>query len=345
MVTHEPQFTVLTPVEFVEDIQSRAPHASTRVWFQAMEVEPGEHTDILLKAAADAAKRGVDARFHADWYTMLVTDGTFNYWPFVSGSFRRQRVKRLQKKKAMAQMLRGAGVRFLFTNPPTPLDLLLPTRGRNHMKIAVIDDTAWIGGVNFHKENFEASDIMIRISDPQVTGEIAYVYALIDDEQHLRDMAISCTDETTLLVDGGTIDRSLILRLACALVERAEQSVKVIAPLIPDASFLTALQAARTRGIPVTVIAPRVEAMSGVYQLVDTFNQALMQLKGTRLPITFREQMVHAKVLIVDEQEAIVGSHNFSSRGVRMGTEEIALQSTNKQLIARLLDYYLAVTA
>jgi cardiolipin synthase A/B len=333
-------FTVLTPYEFIEDVKSEAEKATKRVWAQAMDVEPGEISNGFFAVFQEAAKKGIDTRFHADCYSLMVTDGTFNYWPFVSHRLKQNRADKMKVKKRLAYEFQRSGAKFLYTNAPSILDRLFPVRGRNHMKIVIIDDTAWVGGVNFTDDNFLAQDVMVKLTDRQIVQEIAYVFEEIDEPHVLRDMAIHCTDETTLLVDGGRINRSIILRRAVALLDSASTSIKVVSPLIPDADLLYALQRAQSRGVTVQVIAPHSRKMGGIYVLLDEFNGFVMRFRGIKIPISFKSRMIHAKILIVDDKEVIVGSHNFSSRGVRMGTEEIALQSTNKQLTENLLEFY-----
>ena len=60
-----PHFTVLTPDEFIKDVASEAKKAKERVWAQAMDVEPGEIADSFFAIFPEAAKRGIDTRFHA----------------------------------------------------------------------------------------------------------------------------------------------------------------------------------------------------------------------------------------------------------------------------------------
>jgi cardiolipin synthase A/B len=335
-----PHFTVLTPLDFIKDVAAEAKQARKRVWAQAMEVEPGEITDTFLAIFEAAAKKGIDTRLHADHFSLMVSDGIFNYLPLLPQRLQRKRDKGQQTKHALYRHLTYTGVQFLYTNPPTFLDRVFPMRGRNHMKIVIVDDAAWIGGVNFHDGNFRYKDIMVKITDRSIVHEIAYIYDQVDKEQQLRDMAITCNEESTLLIDGGRINRSLILRHAIALIGMAESKIQVISPLIPDAGFLKALHKAYTAGKEVEVIAPEVNVVPGIFSWVDRFNEIVMNLRGLQLPIHYKKEMIHAKILIVDGKEAIFGSHNFSSRGVRMGTEEIALQSTDKTLIQNLSVFY-----
>lgn len=341
---HPGNFTVLTPTAFIEDVEKAAEKATHRAWAQAMDAEPGEVADRFFRIFLDAAARGIDTRFHVDSYTNMATDGYFHYWPFLPPRLYASRKKKIAAKKRLAAEFREAGVRFLYTNPPTTLDRIFPVRGRNHMKIVIVDDVAWIGGVNFLDFNFAAMDIMVRLTDPAIVQEVVYLFNEIDLQHELRDMAIDCTDETKLLVDGGRINRSLILRHTVELVDQATSRVQVVSPLIPDADLLAALKRALKRGVTVEVIAPQSTRMEGVFVLLDEYNGFMMRLKGGQLPIQFKPRMIHAKILIVDNREAIVGSHNLSSRGVRMGTEEIALRSTDPTLVHHLQTFYQSLT-
>lgn len=79
---------------------------------------------------------------------------------------------------------------------------------------------------------------------------------------------------------------------------------------------------------------------------LDFFSRlaALLDRK-VRLPNAYHNmtQYLHAKYMIVERDRgrevAISGSHNFNSRGVRYGTEEIALVSTEKNIIEQLRSY------
>lgn len=62
--------------------------------------------------------------------------------------------------------------------------------------------------------------------------------------------------------------------------------------------------------------------------------------------LTFRHSRdrVHAKLLIVDDTQALFGSHNLVDTGVLMGTEELAVRSHNPQLVKQLVTFYLSLS-
>lgn len=333
-------FQILMPEEFLEDVRSEAEHAKHRVWMQAMDVEPDAKVNTLLNLLFAAAEKKLDARLHADYFSLLITDGKFNYLPIFNKQERNTRDIRLEKKKTFFHDLKNAGVGVLFTNPPTFLDRIFPARGRNHMKIVIIDNAAWIGGINFHDKNINIFDSMVKLTNISLVNEIAEIFIKTDREVPFDDMEIRCLDDTSLLVDGGSIARSIILDHAIDSTRNAKKSIKLISPLIPDTKFLRTLHDKQKEGIEVAMIAPQIQKMSGIFAWVDILNDITMILKRYTIPILFKPFMIHAKVLIVDDEKVIYGSHNFSKRGVMMGTEEIALESTNKILVTNILKFY-----
>jgi hypothetical protein len=50
-------------------------------------------------------------------------------------------------------------------------------------------------------------------------------------------------------------------------------------------------------------------------------------------------QQVHAKLMIIDKKIALFGSHNLVSSGVILGTEEIAIETTDEMLIKHLITF------
>ena len=126
-------FTVFTPLEFIDDVEREAVKAKQRVWAQAMEVEPGRITNRFLQIFLTSAKRGIDTRLHADHYVFMVTDGLFNYIPLLSAEKRRRRSERLKIRKAAFHELENKGVKTLLTNPPGILEKLFPMKSPNFL--------------------------------------------------------------------------------------------------------------------------------------------------------------------------------------------------------------------
>jgi cardiolipin synthase len=329
------QFTILPPMEFISDVREEVKTAEKRLYLQAMEVEPGEISSHLLQTLEETSKRGLETRLHVDYYSLLVTDGLFNYLPLFSRKKTKKRSKRLQKRTSYFDMLQNLGVTVTYTNPPSFLQKIIPIMGRNHIKIAVVDDVAYIGGINFHDENFKSNDCMVKLTDPSLVDAIVAVFRDIEKGRLKGDLWIGFKDATKLFIDGGKVGKSIILDKVAELITLAQSSVKVITPIIPDTKLLSSLSKAKKRGLTIQVIVPSITKMQGVYFFLDLFNELLIFLQRKNLQLTVLNHPIHAKMIVIDDSTVLLGSHNFTSRGVVLGTEEIAIQSSDTYFVSQ----------
>lgn len=334
-------FDVLSPHEFLEDIELEARSAKKRIYAQAMEVEPGEVSSRLLAIVEKAAESGLDARLNVDYYSLMVTDGLPNLFPFtISEKWR----KRLRIRNEAFQQIKDKGGRIAFVNKPTLLEKFIYTMGRNHMKIFIIDDIAWIGGVNFADGYFKRQDIMVKITDKAIVAPIARVFIEVHNEQLTYDEILKTKHNASLFIDTGHTGQSVILDAAVAMIHSAKHSIKVASAFVPDGKFLKALIDASKQGVFVELATSAPEKTFGVYRLVNEMSRFSLNLRGVSFNVSYAQKPVHAKVLIIDNALALFGSHNFLTKGVLMHTAEIALQSSDKTLVANLLQFYKSFT-
>lgn len=333
-------FQVLTPHEFLEDVKIEAKEAKYRIWAQAMEVEPGEYTNQLLTTIEKKAEEGLDAKLHVDYYSLLVTNGAFNYLMYFNKKFAHKEKHRLIARKMFFERMEKNGVKLLYTNPPKLFEKIFPLKGRNHMKIVVIDNNAYIGGINFHDSNINGNDFMVKLTDPRIVSHIATLFKKVDRQEKFNDYKVTCTDDTTLLVDSGKIGKSIILDNALNLTQNAQSSVFMTTAFFPDTKMVRTLHALYMKGEEVKVVAPTPRSMNGIYMYVEKLNYEIMRFRKLKFPTKMIRSRHHAKVLIVDRKVAMFGSHNFSGRGVTMGTGEVAIMSTNRILIENLLEFF-----
>lgn len=314
-------FEILKPYEFLQDLKSEAGNAKKRIWIQTMYARPGIATSVLIDIFKASGSQKIVKKLHIDWYDLVLHGHN-----------------RQTEEKKIFNDLKNINVKVLLTNPPDLLEKIWPYKGRNHMKMIVIDDTSYIGGLNFSDEDFSYVDFMVKITNPNITNIIAGQFIEVE-KNHLADQKIKVDKETTVFVDSGKTGQSITLDYATKLANQAKKSIFHISQLTPDGKFLKALHSAYKKGVNVEVIVPA-KNDPGIFALLHKMNRLEMLLKKQQVPIIFCPKMIHAKLTIVDEQTVLFGSHNLSEKGVYMGTAEISLQSTNQKLVQGFLRFY-----
>jgi phosphatidylserine/phosphatidylglycerophosphate/cardiolipin synthase-like enzyme len=340
MTEPAPSLSVLEPLAFLADVEQEATRCKKRFYAQAMEVEGDEVTTRLFHAMSNAAKRGVDTRLNVDWYSLLMTDNAFNYLPAFSSKSSKKRTERQQKKKELYANLTNDGVKVKLINKPGIISKFIPTYGRNHMKMVIIDDSVWIGGVNFNKKHFHFYDFMAKLEGCSFSLPLSELFERVHAEEVFEDYIKKIDDENTLYIDGGKKQSSIIFSRAQELVRQAKKSVKLTSAFYPDGNMLKELHAKWRQHIPVEVITTKLSVYEGYTILANAESLLSMRLKNNNVPIRYLSKIIHSKLLIVDDTVALFGSHNFTGKGVIMRTGELALQTSHPVLVKNLLAYY-----
>jgi cardiolipin synthase len=107
--------------------------------------------------------------------------------------------------------------------------------------------------------------------------------------------------------------------------------------LIPPRTLMGALQAAALRGLDVAIVLPEQNNLPYVHWATRKLLWELLQ-RGVRVyyqPPPF----VHSKLLLVDEDRAVVGSWNIDPRSLRLNFE-LALEVRDAGLVARLGSHF-----
>lgn len=290
-------------------------------------------TRKLMSRLGAAAKRGVVVRLIIDAMPFLLHEGR-RPGPLYLG----QRVEETTKEPfaetfRMLENLREAGGQYAIVNRPSR-PLKLPIGGRSHIKFAIINSQVMIGGCNLDSAYDPDIDIMVGWNDQHSADWLRSLADQLMATGHARralhndDVCFPLDDHSALLVDAGVPRRSLIMRRAMALIDEAQEHVFISCQFFPGQVTGQRLLAAHRRGVKVVIV-------YGHPDQHDWFNRKLQRLSNMaerwRLPSEFFTHIVqhengriHAK-LIATEKGAIIGSHNYVSAGVQLGTAEIAL--------------------
>lgn len=296
----------------------------------------------IIDALEGATLRGVQVTFLVDAYTFLTSSeklpGPLWYRPTLSrplpGKFR-------YHYEAM-QRINQAGGTAIVTNMPRHAFHPVPL-GRSHIKAAVINNKIYVGGCNLTSPAY--LDMMASWNDDFAD----WIY------EHLQSMAKHTTtktafgghdlrhavdDKTTLILDSGKPRQSAILEAAYQLIDNAERSIVMTCQYFPGGTTAKHLLAAQRRGVDIKLYYshPSVHGLEApAHQLYILRERARIAKELFSGMLPKGKPRLHAKILL-SEKEAMIGSHNYVTQGVMLGTAEIALHSTNPTFITELRD-------
>lgn len=243
-------------------------------------------------------------------------------------------------------LLDAVGVRY--SHPPitrwlrrhrVPTALFLPTwvpamwpflNLRNHRKILVVDGrVAFTGGMNI-REQFarDAKDLHFRLTGPvveQLMRCFADDWGFATGERLSGPPWFPPTTETGCILargiaggpdeDFGTLRHVLLAAAACA-----QHSLRILTPyFLPDTALANALGVAALRGVKVDIVLPErcnlpFVQWAGTHQLWEVLEPGCQVYLS---PPPFD----HGKLVVVDEDWALIGSSNWDPRSLRLNFE------------------------
>lgn len=309
-------FEILKGNDYYKSLLESIPKAKKRVVIAAMVVLWGERTAPIFIMLQDAIKRGVKVTILLDNYTRLPALYGLN-----PKSSRRARVK--QTMEALENLSRAGARVYCFGKLGFP-----PYKGRCHVKVTIVDDTSYsFGGVNFFDQVFDFADYMLKSEDSKIADCLEQLIERIGkNHPPLLDGEVPMGKGTQILFDGGRPKHSLIYERACELTSRAKQ-VYFFGQMTPSGQLATLLNETSSE-----IYSNRAEQMLPIDSLGQAFDLQRYHIENQYKG----ENFIHAKFMLFElpggRKAVLTGSHNFSYRGVRYGTQEVALHSTDPKL-------------
>ncbi|HEY5409247.1 MAG TPA: phosphatidylserine/phosphatidylglycerophosphate/cardiolipin synthase family protein [Caulobacteraceae bacterium] len=313
-----PKYTLLVGSdEFMAEARADMAKARRRLMVQAMTFE-GDQAGLGVGRAIMASPAS-DRRVLVDDYTRFVISDRFVFSPhnLFDPDFRAE----VRATRGMFDAMSQMGVRVRVTNPAGPFLWGFPFR--NHKKLIVADNTAFIGGINFSDHNFAWLDLMLRIEDADISDLLA-----ADFESTWQGQGRSWNAERGDIALFGLDGRDNHARFGqiIAAVEAAKSEIAVVSPYLTF-PFTGALARAAARGVEVTVVTPAAnnKPMVRDYLLRTAARDGLRALQTPA--------MIHLKGMLIDGRALILGSSNFDFVSYWVEEELVAIIS-NPALIA-----------
>ena len=234
--------------------------------------------------------------------------------------------------------LREAGGEIARFNPVLSLRGKGSANWRNHRKIAVFDgEVAIVGGQNLGGQYIGSApsrrrfrDASFRITGP-AANHIEHVFltdwcqATGTEPEMIRETLIeevdaAGSDRAQVIDSGPDAEGDPLWERLLRMVDEARNSIDVVTPyLIPDPDLLAALCLAARNGRRVRVIVPR----RSDHRLTDFARRpALRALAEAGAEIRlYAPGVLHTKLVLVDGEQALIGSANIDMRSLFLNYE------------------------
>jgi cardiolipin synthase A/B len=235
--------------------------------------------------------------------------------------------------------------------------LFLPTRTpwrwpyanlRNHRKLLIVDgEQGFIGGMNIRQCCLLALDpvgatldVHFAVRGPVVV-DMERLFAgdwefSTGERLECPERAIDATGQCRARLVHGGPDRpeEPIRWLHLAAVVRAASRVRIVTPyFVADEDVITALCAASAAGVRIQIILPAVSNLRAVGWASRGCWAPLLR-RGIEIRLS-PPPFEHTKVMLVDDELAIIGSANWDERSFRLNFE-CSLECRDPALVAKL---------
>jgi phosphatidylserine/phosphatidylglycerophosphate/cardiolipin synthase-like enzyme len=302
--------------DYHSKLLSSIEEAENRILLETMVLDQAGEMDVIMDACLHARKRGVGVLMVYDIYShlgIIGKQGLGNYQAFQS---------RLTELETEGAIVHRVGARQIN-----------PFAGRHHAKAAIIDDHAYIGGgINLTGDSFETRDFMLRYDD-ELLAQTLYDTLPQAALDRSSDQILFADETTEVLLDAGNKNESIIYDRTCELAERAA-NIYYVSKLVPDGKLLDIL---KTKDVQYWY--NTVQSATNFDKLAIYIDQAKVEIDNNYS----NEAVLHAKFCVAQlpdgTYEAITGSHNFNSRGVAFGTQELAIHTKDQELCQRLIAF------
>ena len=265
----------------------------------------------FITALRDARRRGVEVR--------VLLDGIGELYNF-------PRASRLLKK---------CGVKIARFLPPSLLPPSVHINLRNHRKLLVVDGhIAFTGGMNISDRQLrkrpgnhkESADIHFQLTGPvsnqlQQVFDEDWTFAVDEDnQQHIKTASGTGNVICRVVTDGPNEDLGKLAMIITSAVALARKRVAIMTPyFLPPTTLINAFQAAALRGVEVSIILPQRSNQPPVDWATRKMLWELLQF-GVHIyyqPPPF----AHSKLLLIDDDYALIGSANLDPRSLRLNFE------------------------
>lgn len=285
--------------------------ATESVNFETYIYWSGSIADRFAQSLSARARAGVEVRVLMDWV----------------GSNRMDPSLITQMEEAGVQVVRFRPVRWY---------TLTRVNNRTHRKLLIVDGRiGFTGGVGVGDEWLgdarqpeEWRDTHYRVTGPVVAmmqgafsdNWVEDTSEILQGPRHFPPLE-PAGEMVAQLVTSSTGGRNSIHLMLMTAIASAESHIRISSPyFVPDDVAIAQLLEARARGVEVDILVPNIHTDAAMVRHASRHFWGPLLEAGVGIH-EYQPTFLHAKLLVVDEHFASVGSTNFDERSFRLNDE------------------------
>ena len=204
----------------------------------------------------------------------------------------------------------------------------------NHRKVLIIDEkVVFIGGVNISGKYAKWLDLHVRLEGKfflrKILQSFAGVYKLaggVDPQigkylkrwRNERPRRVLYEAKIFLIEHWPFRRRSALISYYKRKIAESEKSIVFVTPyFVPHRWLIESLDGAVKRGVSVEILLPKKTDTA----LLDAANWIFAEELSDKIKFLFFPEMNHAKILLIDDKEGMVGSNNIDSLSFDLNLE------------------------
>ncbi len=237
---------------------------------------------------------------------------------------------------------------------PMRLHLNFAMNYRDHRKIVVIDGkVGYTGGINIGDEYINKIQPFGHWHDAGIRLEGEAVWSLVlcflenyrfqtgkkVDYLNYQNTNIQTSDGYVAAFNDAPLDRELTSKnMYLSLITSATKSIDITTPyLIIDNELSEALKLASKSGVEVRIIIPYIPDKKLIFMVTESYVPELMQA-GVKV-YRYTPGFIHSKMMIVDGNEAMIGTCNLDFRSLYLHFEN-SVYLNQASTIKDMLNFY-----
>lgn len=255
--------------------------------------------------------------------------------------------------KNIENILYNSKIKFTVFNPILPIKFHVFLKeehrrlhSRNHHKLTIIDDFVYVGGMNFAVSENNWHDIHLRLSGDVVNDFVSIfkeIKQIAKKKMFIRFKKVKKLTKT-ISKHQDIAARQIpytrekqIRREILYMINSAKENIQIITPyFIPDLAILQALLRSLKRNVRVNLIIPKQSDLKFIDVMTRWFSARLIRRGGF---VYRHQQMIHSKLVIVDNSICTVGSCNIDYRSLHLNYE-VNYLSKNKTFVKKIQEIF-----